>query len=95
AYAAEEVGLRGSQDVANQFKQAGKEVRGVLQLDMTNYQGSTEDIVFITDYTDSQLTQYLPQLLDEYLPTLNYGFDTCGYACSDHASWHQVGYPAA
>ncbi|OOF31634.1 M28 family metallopeptidase [Salinivibrio proteolyticus] len=95
AYAAEEVGLRGSQDVANQFKQAGKEVRGVLQLDMTNYQGSAEDIVFITDYTDSQLTQYLTQLLDEYLPTLNYGFDTCGYACSDHASWHQVGYPAA
>ncbi|WP_420066577.1 M28 family metallopeptidase [Salinivibrio kushneri] len=95
AYAAEEVGLRGSQAIANQFKQQGKDVRGVLQLDMTNYQGSAEDIVFITDYTDSGLTQYLTQLLDTYLPTLSYGFDTCGYACSDHASWHQAGYPAA
>ncbi|SIN80873.1 M28 family metallopeptidase [Salinivibrio sp. ES.052] len=95
AYAAEEVGLRGSQAIANQFKQQGKDVRGVLQLDMTNYQGSVDDIVFITDYTDSGLTQYLTQLLDTYLPSLQYGFDTCGYACSDHASWHQAGYPAA
>uniref|UniRef100_UPI0040480349 M28 family metallopeptidase n=1 Tax=Vibrio anguillarum TaxID=55601 RepID=UPI0040480349 len=95
AYAAEEVGLRGSQDLANRFKAEGKKVMSVMQLDMTNYQGSREDIVFITDYTDSNFTQYLTQLLDEYLPSLTYGFDTCGYACSDHASWHAVGYPAA
>lgn len=40
AYAAEEVGLRGSQEIARQFRQANQQVAGVLQLDMTNYQGS-------------------------------------------------------
>lgn len=34
---------------------------------MTNYRGSAEDIVFITDYTDSNLTQFLTTLIDEYL----------------------------
>ncbi|NAX21637.1 M28 family metallopeptidase [Vibrio sp. V39_P1S14PM300] len=95
AYAAEEVGLRGSQDLANQYKSEGKNVVSALQLDMTNYKGSAQDVVFITDYTDSNFTQYLTQLMDEYLPSLTYGFDTCGYACSDHASWHNAGYPAA
>ncbi|KLN66292.1 M28 family metallopeptidase [Vibrio sp. VPAP30] len=95
AYAAEEVGLRGSQDIANSYKAQGKNVVSVLQLDMTNYKGSTEDIVFITDYTDSNLTQFLASLIDEYLPSLTYGYDRCGYACSDHASWHKAGYSAA
>ena len=36
-YAAEEVGLRGSQEIARQFKVEGRKVVGVLQLDMTNY----------------------------------------------------------
>ncbi|MDN3610382.1 M28 family metallopeptidase [Vibrio ostreicida] len=95
AYAAEEVGLRGSQDIANTYKAQGKNVVSVLQLDMTNYKGSSEDIVFINDYVDSGLTQFLTQLLDEYLPALRYTYDRCGYACSDHASWHNAGYSAA
>lgn len=95
AYAAEEVGLRGSQDIANRYQSEGKNVVSVLQLDMVNYQGSSDDIVFITDYTDSNLTEYLALLLDNYLPALNYSYDRCGYACSDHASWHNAGYPAA
>ena len=95
AYAAEEVGLRGSQDIANRYKAQGKNVVSVLQLDMTNYKGSAEDIVFITDYTDSNLTQFLASLIDTYLPNLTYGYDRCGYACSDHASWHNAGYSAA
>lgn len=95
AYAAEEVGLRGSQDIANAYKAQGKNVVSVLQLDMTNYQGSQQDIVFITDYTDSNLTQFLANLIDEYIPSLTYGYDRCGYACSDHASWTNVGYSAA
>ncbi|GLT19727.1 aminopeptidase [Vibrio zhanjiangensis] len=93
-YAAEEVGLRGSQDIANTYRSQGKNVVSVLQLDMTNHKGSSQDIVFITDYTDSSLTQFLTGLLDEYLPSLSYGYDRCGYACSDHASWHNAGYSA-
>ncbi|BBG84114.1 M28 family metallopeptidase [Aeromonas hydrophila] len=94
-YAAEEVGLRGSKDIATRYKAANTKVLAALQLDMTNYQGSAEDIVFMTDYTDKGLTGYLAQLLDAYLPQIRYGYDSCGYGCSDHASWHNQGYPAA
>ena len=94
-YAAEEVGLRGSKDIATRYKAANTKVLAALQLDMTNYQGSAEEIVFMTDYTDQGLTGYLAQLLDVYLPQIRYGYDSCGYGCSDHASWHNQGYPAA
>lgn len=93
-YAAEEVGLRGSKEIAADYKGRGEKVLAALQLDMTNYHGSTEDIVFMTDYIDSSFTSYMKQLLDTYQPTVVYGDDRCGYACSDHASWYNQGYPA-
>jgi leucyl aminopeptidase len=95
AYAAEEVGLRGSQDIARAFKQEGAIVMGVLQLDMTNYKGSANDIVLFTDYTDSKQNAFLAQLVTAYLPGLKVGYDKCGYACSDHASWQAQGFPAS
>ncbi|AUI87972.1 aminopeptidase [Vibrio azureus] len=94
-YAAEEVGLRGSQDIANTLKNNGEQVVSVLQLDMTNHQGSAHDITFLTDYTDSNLTEFLTELLDEYASEISYDFDQCGYACSDHASWHNADFSAA
>ena len=95
AYAAEEVGLRGSQDIARQFRQAGRKVAGVLQLDMTNYKGAENDIYLFTDYTNAQQNAFLAQLVGAYLPGLKVGYDKCGYGCSDHASWHAQGYPAS
>ncbi|MFT5758107.1 MAG: leucyl aminopeptidase [Alteromonadaceae bacterium] len=95
-YAAEEVGLRGSQAIAQSFKSNGTNVIGVAQFDMTGNKGtSSEDIVFMTDYTNSGQNQFMSQLIDTYLPGISYGFDQCGYACSDHASWHNQGYPAS
>lgn len=95
AYAAEEVGLRGSQDIARQFRSANIDVIGVLQLDMTNYKGSDKDIYLITDYTDEGQNAFLRKLLAAYLPTLTVGTDQCGYACSDHTAWHAQGYAAS
>jgi leucyl aminopeptidase len=95
AYAAEEVGLRGSQDIARAFKQGKGTVMGVLQLDMTNYKGSENDIVLFTDYTDSKQNAFLAQLVSTYLPDLKLGYDRCGYACSDHASWQALGFPTS
>ncbi len=92
AYAAEEVGLRGSQDIARQFRNANIDVIGVLQLDMTNYKGSDKDIYLITDYTDEGQNGFLRKLIAAYLPTLTVGSDQCGYACSDHTAWHAQGY---
>lgn len=94
-YAAEEVGLRGSGDIASNYKNSNVNVVGVLQLDMTNYNGSAEDIVFMTDYTDASQNAYLQGLLDHYLPSINYSTDRCGYGCSDHASWHNNNFPAS
>ncbi|NQZ28682.1 MAG: M20/M25/M40 family metallo-hydrolase [Colwellia sp.] len=93
AYAAEEVGLRGSKAIAQSYKAAGNSVVGVVQFDMTANKGSADkDIVFMTDYTNDGQNQFLVQLIDTYLPGISYGFDQCGYGCSDHASWHNEGY---
>jgi leucyl aminopeptidase len=95
AYAAEEVGLRGSQDIARSFKESNSKVVGVLQLDMTNYKGTATDIYLFTDYTDSQQNEFLAQLIGAYLPGVKIGYDRCGYGCSDHASWDAQDYPTS
>ncbi|OWY41027.1 aminopeptidase [Xenophilus sp. AP218F] len=95
AYAAEEVGLRGSSEIARRYKQQQVNVVGALQLDMTNYQGDAQDIFLFTDYTNAAQNAFLANLAKTYLPTLKVGYSQCGYACSDHASWHAQGYPAS
>lgn len=95
AFAAEEVGLRGSKDIASSYKSQGKNVIGMVQFDMTGNNGSSEDIVMMTDYTTNAQNQFLGQLIDTYLPNITYGFDQCGYGCSDHASWYQQGFAAS
>jgi len=94
-YAAEEAGLLGSKDIAASFKASNVNVVGVLQLDMTNYHGSTKDVWIYTDYTDSQQNTFLASLLSTYMPATTVGYSSCGYACSDHASWQNQGYPAS
>lgn len=95
SYAAEEVGLLGSREMAQSFKEQGENVLGVLQLDMTNFNGSEWDIVLISDHTNESQNKFLGALIDTYLPNLKWGYDKCGYACSDHASWTSQGYPAS
>lgn len=95
AYAAEEVGLKGSKEIASKFKRDGVDVIGVLQLDMTNFMGSEQDIVMMTDFTNAAQNKFIGTLIDTYLPGLSWGYDKCGYGCSDHASWHRSGYPAS
>ncbi len=94
-YAAEEAGLLGSKDIAANFKANNVNVVGVMQLDMTNYRGSAQDVWIYTDYTDSQQNTFLANLLSTYLPAVTVGYSSCGYACSDHASWQNQGYPAS
>jgi leucyl aminopeptidase len=97
-YAAEEVGLRGSAAIANSFQAQGLNVVGVLQLDMTDYRsGSPYDMQLITDSSNASLQQFLRDLFDHYLLPLGMarGTYTCGYGCSDHASWTSAGFPAA
>ena len=97
-YAAEEVGLRGSNAIAQSFRSSGVNVVSVLQLDMTNYKiGAVPDMNLIADYSNLDLKNFYIALFDTYLAPmgLTRGSVTCGYACSDHASWTNAGYPAA
>jgi len=96
-YAAEEVGLRGSNAIAQSFQAAGTNVVGVLQLDMTNYQTGSTEMRIVSDYSSADMKQFLADLFDTYLAPLGIqrGTYTCGYGCSDHASWTSAGYPAA
>ncbi|HEY0659997.1 MAG TPA: M20/M25/M40 family metallo-hydrolase [Lysobacter sp.] len=96
-YAAEEVGLRGSNAIAQAFKTDNKNVVGVLQLDMTNYQTGGTEMRIVSDYSSAEMKTFLANLFDTYLAPLGIqrGTYTCGYGCSDHASWTSAGYPAA
>ncbi|HKE15044.1 MAG TPA: M20/M25/M40 family metallo-hydrolase, partial [Kofleriaceae bacterium] len=94
-YAAEEVGLRGSDEIARDFADRGVQVTGVLHFDMTNFDGSPFDIVLITDNTDPAQTDFLATLAGTYIPEFPVSTDACGYACSDHASWTRAGFPSA
>lgn len=93
-YAAEEVGLRGSQDIAKSYAAAGKKVVGVVQFDMTGFKGSAESVFLLTDNVDPGLTDFLGRLTDVYLGVTR-GKTACGYGCSDHASWTKSGFPAS
>ena len=98
AYAAEEAGLRGSNAIAQQFKANGVDVVAALQMDMTEYaSGASQDMRLVTDYSNASLKLFFNQLFDAYLAPLGLqrGTYTCGYGCSDHASWTSAGYPAA
>ncbi|NNE66942.1 MAG: M20/M25/M40 family metallo-hydrolase, partial [Pyrinomonadaceae bacterium] len=100
AYAAEEVGLRGSNEIATQYSPANSNINviGALQLDMTNFKGSpTVDVSLISDsaHTNSGQNQFVSDLISEYLPNLTVTTSNCGYGCSDHASWSANGFPAS
>ena len=95
AYAAEEVGLLGSGQIAARYARQAKPVVGVLQLDMTAYQGDPTDLWIFTDYTNAAQNQFVASLAAAYLPQLTVGYDRCGYGCSDHASWTGKGFAAS
>jgi bacterial leucyl aminopeptidase len=96
AYAGEETGLRGSTAIATDYRNRNVNVVGVLQLDMTNYKGSTTtDIAIFTDFTNAAQNQFLRDLITAYMPTMQVTNSVCGYGCSDHAAWTNKNYPAS
>ncbi|NDG84093.1 MAG: M20/M25/M40 family metallo-hydrolase [Proteobacteria bacterium] len=92
-YAGEEVGLLGSQDIANRFRNQKKAVVAVMQLDMTGFPGAGDQVVFMTDFVSPELTRFTQGLMDAYVK-VRWSTDQCGYACSDHASWTKAGFPS-
>ncbi|CAM2731241.1 M20/M25/M40 family metallo-hydrolase [Legionella worsleiensis] len=95
AYAAEERGLVGSGYVVRHFIQHKIPVKAVMQLDQAGFRANPRDktIWLLKDYVDANLTQFLAQLLTEYVK-IPVGYTRCGYACSDHANWTKEGFSA-
>jgi len=95
-YSAEEGGLLGSQAIFTSYKNAGRDVKAMLQQDMTGFvkAGTTAAVGVITDYVDASLTTFITKVITAYCD-IPYVSTKCGYACSDHASASKAGYPSA
>lgn len=99
-YSAEEGGLLGSIDVFTRYFDRKEVVLGMLQQDMTGYsQGMTDAGVehhfgLISDYTTPGLNEFLKMIVGTYC-SIPVHETECGYACSDHASALEKGYPAS
>ncbi len=100
AFAAEEIGLVGSFEIAEDYNNNNVDVYSYVQFDMTNHNGSANDIYLMTDpYISSTLNGFLIDLMDTYNATgdhaLTYSTSICNYGCSDHFAWSQQGYEVA
>lgn len=99
-YSAEEGGLLGSQAVYASYKKNQRNVKAMLQQDMTGYvqgtldAGEKESVGVIIDYVDPGLTAFIKEVITTYCD-VPYVETKCGYACSDHASASRYGYPSA
>lgn len=99
-YSAEEGGLLGSQAIFSAYEKSGRDVKAMLQQDMTGYThatlqaGEPESVGVITDYVDPDLTKFIKEVVSTYC-SIPYVETKCGYACSDHASASKAGYPSA
>ncbi|KAF6840901.1 peptidase family M28 [Colletotrichum plurivorum] len=99
-YSAEEGGLLGSQAIFKAYEQDRRDVKAMLQQDMTGFvqrtldAGQPESVGVITDFVDAGLTDFIKKVIVEYCK-IPYIETKCGYACSDHASASKAGYPSA
>ncbi|KAJ2801479.1 hypothetical protein H4R20_003653, partial [Coemansia guatemalensis] len=95
-YAGEEGGLLGSQDVALAYKNEGRKVAANMHFDMTGFwlKESKELIGLVADRTDAETRKMVKALAEEYTRLRTKEF-SCGYGCSDHASWNSAGYRSA
>jgi leucyl aminopeptidase len=70
-YSAEEGGLLGSQAIFSEYEKTGRDVKAMLQQDMTGFvqktldAGEKESVGVITDYVDPDLTDYIKKVITE------------------------------
>ena len=70
-YSAEEGGLLGSQAIFSEYEMTGRDIKAMLQQDMTGYvqgtldAGKKESVGVITDFVDPDLTRYIKEIVSE------------------------------
>lgn len=99
-YSAEEGGLLGLIDVFTRYADRNETVLAMLQQDMTGYTAGSVDkgvephFGLISDYVSANLNDFIKVIIDNY-NSIPYHETSCGYACSDHASALENGYPSS
>ena len=99
-YSAEEGGLLGSQAIFSSYQKNDRDIKAMIQQDMTGYvaktlaAGEPESVGVITDFVDPALTEFVKSVVTTYCD-IPYVLTKCGYACSDHASASKYGFPSA
>lgn len=95
-YAAEEVGLVGSQNMARRYKADGVNVVAMVQQDMNLYKapGTVDKIWFVTSNTLDAFNDALGVLVDHYAG-VPWEKKSLSGGDSDHTSWTRQGYAAA
>jgi len=95
AYAAEEIGLVGSGEIAQTYKDTGKKVMAMVQFDMNGYSKNGErKIFFVSNKTNKSLSKTMGQITDTYVG-IDHGSQFLLFGSSDHASWNRLGFPVA
>ena len=70
-YSAEEGGLLGSQAIFSSYEKSGRDIKAMLQQDMTGYvqktidAGEPESVGVITDYVNPALTEFIKEVITE------------------------------
>jgi leucyl aminopeptidase len=92
-YAAEEIGLVGSQDMAQKYKAAGKNVVTMVQHDMNLFKedGAPDKIWFVTNNSLDSFNNALGTLIDRYVG-VQWGKKSLSGGDSDHTSWKRQGF---
>ncbi|KAI8837913.1 hypothetical protein BJ741DRAFT_602293 [Chytriomyces cf. hyalinus JEL632] len=97
-YSGEEAGLLGSQKVALSYKKSNIQVAGAYNADETGFTppGLPRKIGISRDFVNPPLQAFVRTLVATYGGgDFKIVDESCGYACSDHASWTRAGYAAA
>jgi len=94
AYGGEEGGMLGSTVVAANYKSAGKAVRAMFQMDMVAYQPTSKPVLTVLTDTSADLISFSQKVISSYVTEASLYTNKCGYACSDHFSWYNQGYPS-
>ncbi len=94
-YAAEEIGLVGSQDMATKYKHAGTQVVAMVQHDMNLHNAANVDeIWFVSNNTNAAFNNQLAALVDQYVG-VPWKKAPLYAGNSDHYSWTRQGFVAA
>lgn len=82
-YSAEEGGLLGSQAIFSAYERDRRDIKAMLQQDMTGFvsrtldAGKPESVGVIVDYVDPNLTEFIKTVITEVCPPLSFTHPLC------------------